>query len=597
MFNAKNNRRFWLLISVLAACFYIVKHASFRLVEQLYLSKQFEFLNFFSKGTGEMPLGFYQGELTNYLFGPLQMVIAGVVFLLIALKYYQKSSMMTFGLAVLAYFVFTRFEVLFYPPYGEAMTGPFTDTVWLYQNNFDYLDFMKQKTYLKGGAQIYPLSIFPIFLVGLMHVIPNTTTFLIVTHLIFFAFSAIIIALIREIGRKIFDDKFALLTALTLLFLPLFQSMSEQLNMEITCAFFAVLCAVFLIEKRLGLACMMAILSLLIKAPGAICCVAVFVVGVVLFYCDGKCKKTMRGIAWGLLAMAAAFFKNAIRNQLIDKDVGDDRMYFLAGWPEISHEVTFWLFALFLVCWAGSLLIRIRQSPSQWRDVLSMRYQAFVMFLMGGLWFVLFLSYEDLLHRYMLLLYPFFIFVSCLSLSQFFQNKKRLNQVIYIVMGCFLVNSHGLIYMNESIRIKRPTSLERSLEYRNYLLLQMKVAREIEEKYSQYTIGAPIGYSESIGIPKLGYVDKQMDVMVYGFQAKLKGIRQFEGLDKENIRKIVWVGLDYNRMKGIKDFPYGPSDHILEKFNVGHNQTVLFHGGIGIEKARIIYEMHIRGMI
>jgi hypothetical protein len=138
-----------------------------------------------------------------------------------------------------------------------------------------------------------------------------------------------------------------------------------------------------------------------------------------------------------------------------------------------------------------------------------------------------------------------------------------------------------------------PSDLERSLEYRNYMKVQIDIAREVEKKYMDHTIGAPLLFAQMIALPRLGYVSKApFDVMIYGYKENLKGYRRFRGLSAENIYKTVWVGLDYEREEmNIPGYPYSDKDLILKKIQRGDIEGALFMGGSGIERMRIVYKM------
>ena len=148
-----------------------------------------------------------------------------------------------------------------------------------------------------------------------------------------------------------------------------------------------------------------------------------------------------------------------------------------------------------------------------------------------------------------------------------------------------LISSHGMF---EELSGKYYyVQVERSLEYRNVLQKDIRLAREITAKYAGLTIGAPSIIAQSLAYPELGYVKQPLDVVVYGTPWSMDGMRVFNGLRGMNLRRTVWVGYDGDlaeQMRGKIDFPVDPQDKVLTTIDYGDKTAILFMGGVAIEK-------------
>ena len=164
-----------------------------------------------------------------------------------------------------------------------------------------------------------------------------------------------------------------------------------------------------------------------------------------------------------------------------------------------------------------------------------------------------------------------------------------------LIILCF-INAYGVFYTPHPISIH--SALERSLEYRNDQKVQLRIAKEIEEKFSEFTIGAQFTIAQVLALPELGYVHKKLDVMIYEFPCTY-GIRVFKGVSELDLRKTLWVGFEMNlppQMASLKGYPVSPNDFIVAKIIFGNRQATLFIGGEYIEKIRmfVLQSMRLR---
>jgi len=145
------------------------------------------------------------------------------------------------------------------------------------------------------------------------------------------------------------------------------------------------------------------------------------------------------------------------------------------------------------------------------------------------------------------------------------------------------IGSYGILY--PEIDGYNHVLLERSLEYRNDIRLGMRTAKVLEKEYSQFTVAAPFIIAQSLALPELGYVEKDLDVMIYGMPCKYGNIKNFEGLSRINVRRTVWVGVE-STLPAKFEYPVGEKDRVVEVITQGDQEAKLFFGGFAIEKVR-----------
>lgn len=615
-FNKKDIIYFCFFITFLIL-YFLIKLEGPSLIKNLYEQQSFGILNKIIHSQETKSLDYYQGEMENALWGPLKSIITSLLFLTFSLRYLRSATAFRFGVAVFIYGLISRPESLLYPPFGEGITGPFSDAVWLFQHKLDLLGLLKEETFTTGGPQIYPTALYPLFLASLMTILPSTKIFLIVLHLFYFYMAATILALLRFFALKTFlDEKKAVLITVLVLSLPLFQSMMELINLEMPTLFFTMLTAYYLFNNRLTAASLSSLGAIFVKDPGIIACIAIFIVGAMKFLTQEDPKKRLSIILWPAITIVVAATKSYLRNLIVGEQKNFNMVCAGCGWQNNRASPWFWLFILCLILLTIHAIIHLKRERYTLKSILSFsslknyltlltnqRFSPFIMFLISGLWFLLYNNFLTLAYRYQILLFPFVIFSICYVINNLIKKEKIISGLILFFIFVNLLSSHGLAYGNKTYlalfnfglfknpspeKECYPTNLERSLEYRNYLQLEIKLAKEIEKNYAPYKIVAPFQTAQVLALPQLGYVDKKLDVTVYGMKATL-GIKPFTGIKNLDLRKTVWVGFPHQYHEKIHiPYPIDPQDKILKKLEVGHIEVDIFMGGLAIEKMRRI---------
>src|SRR3989344_1535961 len=140
---SKPNKIF-LLTSTACILIYFLLKFFHPVLTHLLFHNNMNFLNFITGSHELRSLDFYTGRMEEVLWGPLAVVTTGMLFAMFALFYLKESAAKIFGLAVIAYLLIAKFDVLFFPPYGDAIGGPFAEALWLAQHQFDFIGLYHQ---------------------------------------------------------------------------------------------------------------------------------------------------------------------------------------------------------------------------------------------------------------------------------------------------------------------------------------------------------------------------------------------------------------------------------------------------------------------
>ncbi len=576
----------WLIaFGVLTCLFYLFRYSGDFITEWMYEAGAYGMLHGLT-GPGEVrSLPFYTGAIRDILWGPLSSLCGGLAFLVVSWKLLRRSRPAVFGMAVFAYILLTRPEVLFFPPYGEAAAAHFSDAIWLVRGGFDYSGFFRAASFAEGGPIHYATSIYPSVLAGMMAITPGATSFLCIVHLAVFAMGAAAIALTRELVRYWASPQTALLTALGLLALPLFQSMVELINMEMPCLLFALLAVHFTARKKWGAACLFAGLCVLIKLPGAIACVFVFVMACFYLLKEPPGRKRYWPVIWGALALALAVGKSLLRRALMGSQPAHNRVEFLIGTREVGAMFITWTFLLCTGMFVARAIFLARKNRMSLSGFFVQHAVSCMFFLLAGLWFLMYLNFSVMGPRYKLLIAPFLLGCVISVLKIWGVGERTMNVLLSAFIVLAFLGSHGLFYKkpvySSNISYNR---LERSLEYRNDLNLHRKAASLVERQFGDYTVGVPSVMAHMFAFPQLGYVDRELDILVYGRKFSGQMLDHFQGLSELNIRKTVWLGFRGDRILANVPYPIDPRDKIIKTVWSGNKRVTVFQGGFGIER-------------
>lgn len=573
----------FLLVSCII--FYLFQFASPSWIESYYTHNKFEVLNLLARATGQKSLTFYLGEVEEKFFGPLSQLISGLMFVYLALRYLVNSPIKIFTLSVFVYLVSTKLQSLTFPPYGDAIGGPFAEALWLAQHNFDYIGLYHEAGYAAGGPKVYMFSLYPTFLAVMLKAISSTKIFLIVSHVIVFGMSAFIVATLREIFSRQFNKDSALLCSLLLLFLGTFQSQVEAINMEIPCLLFVILSAKYLLEKKFYLSGLMAMLAVGIKGTAVFAAMGFVSIIAVLFLMKPQLPANKKILLYSLGVLIFALLQVASKFLMNDQHVSAGMVMPFKGWPSFKVLILPKVFLFFLIVIGFFYLKEIFSNRKKSKPQISLSYDTVVMLTFAVMWFLLFLNFLAVSPRYTILVFPFIIFTIFYALQLIIREYLFQRIALLLAICVVLFSSYGFFY--PPLGGNDHVLLERSLEYRNDLKLNKHLSSLVEEKFSGYHIAAPFIMAQILAIPQLGYVTKNLDVMIYGFQCHYGGIKNYPSPTKIDVLKTIYVGVPIIDKQFDVPYPVHPNDKIIQELEWGRNKAWLFMGGHSINFLKI----------
>lgn len=550
-------------------------------LQKLYHQNDFATLNQLAGVNENKDFDFYTGVIEERWGGPLTVALSAFLFSLFCIWFLKEAGFKVFALAVFLFLILTKFFVLFYPPYGDAIGGPFAEAIWLKENHFNYAGLLHQPGYAQGGPKVYFFTIYPGFLALLMTILPHIKMFLAVNHLIVFGLSAVIVAVSREIMRKVFEPPVALLSSILILFLPLFQSQSEAINMEIPTLFFSILAVYYLVNHRFGWAMAMAMSGALIKGHAVSICAVVFMAAVCQFFISEDKSKGIKDLIFGLCSIVFGFLVVGVKFFLKDQHASAGMIRPLAGWPSLVGMGMFYLYIICLSIFIGVIIWEVKGHWHGMKSIMEKYYISGINFLAAGMWFALFLNFFAVSPRYRLLAAPFLVFCLIFTIVLFVRKVRAVQAILIFLIMFSCVTSYGFLHSPKES--DDAVILERSLEYRNDLKMYMRLARFFENNFQGYTIGAPFIVAQMLAMPQMGYVQSPKDVVLYGMNCVYGGVKNFSGLQNLNVAKTIWIALKMDANPKF-EFPLGSADKVIGRIIVGKRDLVLFVGGFSIQR-------------
>jgi len=575
---------YWFAIAVLSVLFFTIKFGSPYFVDTLYQHQKVPLLNFLSQTPDTHTLDYYTGVIQDKLSGPISSVLSGIIFVMLCLGPFKNCGVKAFFSIAFLFLVMTKFETFFNPPYGDPISGPWAEIIWLNNNDFNYIEFFKQPEYAAGGPKVYFFTIFSGLMTLLIRLLPSSKIFLLVVHLLYVLMGAHIVTLLRRHLSQITDVKTSSLVSIFVLSLPLFQSMMELLNMEFPCLYLMMLCTHYLADQRMFKASLAAILAVSIKLSGAIACGAVFAMSSLALLSPSEgIKQKAKTFLPGIIPITFGITLVVLSKTIISVIREDhNETSFLVGLPNVVHSK--FIFPLFMMSLAVLIITVLVELFRKKRPgfLLYKYHTVLVMFVMVVGWGVSFSNLIVMGHRYKLLIIPFLAYIVTFAVTRIITHKTvRIILLVPAILFAYFC-SYGFPIKPQMYTFYSYNKVVKSLEYRNELQLHLKMAKEFDENYSDYNIGAPFVTAQLLGFPELGCVAKALNVIIYNMNITYgeDRIRNFRGLNNLDIRKTIWIGFESKT----KNYPIDPKDVIVKEIVVGNKKATLFVGGIGIEK-------------
>jgi len=513
-------------------------------------------------------IDFYLGMVEQASLGPLSMIFSVLAFLLFSMKYLRNTNMVKFFFAIFLFLLITKWEILFFPPTGDAITGPFAEAVWLHQNNFNYIDLARQPTFIHGGAKIYLFSIYPSFLAIGMNLISNTKLFLFFNHLIALGLAAGVVVFFRSFLLKLFNQRIALLLSVLLLSIPVFQGQAESINMDMPALFFSMWAIYALSQQRFLRSAVLASIAIAIKVYLSFIGFTIFGMCLLFFLVQEKEEKKLCVLFYGFIPFAFGLIQAFLLFFFLKADSSNYAVGFFLGRKWLLTSPALYLYIFSLLFFIIFVIKKVFVSPQKNFIFFFRKYYCIIAcFLATFGWFILFGQSLFIGVRYYLQILPFFI--CCIAWLMMFLFKSRRVVICLVVIFIFLANvfSYG------------GPEFKQGLAYRSRVRFQSKLVKEIEKNFSTFTIAAFLHTAQALGIRELGYAQKVMDVRIYFWPSKYGGIRELKKEDIFSSDRIVWVQV-VRADKSSLMFPR--FDRLLSQVSYGNHRARIFVGGMKI---------------
>ncbi len=519
-------------------------------------------------------------------------LVSGLVFIVIAVYFLKEVSFLKFLISIFFFLLLTKFNCLTFPVYGDAASGQWMEAIWLKEHHFDYVSLSHQPGFTEGGPKVYLFSLYPTIIALLINLIPSQKVFFIFVHSISFVFMAVIVSVLRNILKMFLSSEIALWAVLLFLFLPIAQAQVEILNMEIWVLFFLMLATYFMMRKEWGRSLFFASAASFIKIYAVGVNLALVCIAVLFALFETSSKARLKAIIVAIVSLGVAFILVKAETFFFSSLWKVSKVVFGAGLKDLFGSVYAYLYIGSIFIWMMTLVRQLREKKS-WRVIFESQYPWILMVLIIGGWMAVFLNSSVIFTRYWFTIAPICLAVFLFAANQLEVLKSILKPALIVFTVLALCNNYGMFYkpMDGNIHSR----LERSLEYRNELKLEMRLAKTLEAKYSDSLIAAPFTIAQILAFPELGYVDKKLNVMIYEYRSQYERIKNFDGLQNLNLAQTIWVGIDTTdirkRLEGVvSEYPISSRDEVVEKLQVGERKAVLFKGGFAVDKLRRIFE-------
>lgn len=480
-----------------------------------------------------------------------------------------RSSILLGGGCFLLLCIF-RYEVLYFPPYWDSVTGLFAQAIWHDDHGFDYYKLMYETLdYDHGGARSYVFSFHPTLQALLLRLIPDTSVFLLFNHLLSFGYASLAVTAFYHILRDQFRNDMALLGCVLLASFPLFITQADALYLEMPLLAFSLSALALTVHRRPVAGSVLAMLALYTKPTGIICVAVLFTFNLI----DQSTDRRKRWKACGLLGLCGVLFLiQWLLYQTFYLEI-DDAFRFMRGALKgfFRSMPDFLVLYLTFGVFTGLTIKRHLQAASYnmknfFAAFFKDRLNIMMIFFLS--WFTLFyMNIIIILPRYFLLCLPVLLYGLISLAVRYLKRPWLIRSALLILATVFLYNLHGRFYTpyvgNDGF------ILERSLEYVDDMRLNMKLSRHLETNYADATIVTSWPYIQMLVLPELGYVDRPLNAIT------MDGPLIYGPFETAAVTKdTVWV-YGPNCFSGMYGY-YPHEDELIETITHGERQAVIF---------------------
>ncbi|MBI5363095.1 MAG: glycosyltransferase family 39 protein [Planctomycetes bacterium] len=415
-------------------------------------------------------------------------------------------------------------RALFDPPYWDGLIGAFPQGLWLARHDFDLVRLLtEERTCPEGGPNVYPFSIYPIAIGALYSAGLEPRQVFLLVHLAMLVCAASAAAAFFALARTATDPRTGARATLVFASAPMFHAMASQMNMDMPLCACTLLSARAMQTGRFGRAAAFAAVALLVLPRGVIVVVANLVLlGAWLFgrARDGDAPNASRRRAWnacgahvGLLLLFGIELVLASRWSR-----GPAYVSLFGGFGDLARRV---LWIVPDVGWAfvGAVIVAVVVTGLAWRR--KARWTELVSASFVLVFLAFFGQYTNTLPRYFLQVHGHVLVLLLAFVARDGRNVRVVRPWLALAAIAQAVNHFGTFYpavstgwrvpgyADAKLRSNDGHVLERSMEYRDDLLLDAEIARRLERfDRARTLVVAPWPITHALAFPELGYVDR-----------------------------------------------------------------------------------------
>jgi Dolichyl-phosphate-mannose-protein mannosyltransferase len=429
--------------------------------------------------------------------------------------------------------VVLHFSTLMDPVYWDTIIGSFHQAIWLKDNHLNQYELCRtMPASFFGGPKVYTISLYPLVQAVLMKILPNIPTLLLLNHLAEMAMSAGTVVILHAILRRVLNPWNAILVAGIWLSFPMFHTMVATINMDLPASFFTLLAVLLFIKNQRGWMVVALIVGVLTKQSVAVAIIAIMILTIVRIANRSQLK-------WSLLLVFPLVLacSNPIVGLIEPKELcGSESTMIVSDWlfhPSVIFDrikvlftfvpdQTVYLLAAFLgsivygfVSLFGLVKEGLKKVPNRIAHLQSYLGERELPLLCAAMiigFTLLYYAISIILPRYTIWVMPYELILFAFLLRK---TPKILATASIIVIAVNVVNHSGYLY-----RVVGPNNLqgyamylERSMEYRDDLICNQKMAEFAEKNLQECDILTCWPFTHKLAAPEFGYVKKPLSVV------------------------------------------------------------------------------------
>jgi len=485
-------------------------------------------------------------------------------------------------LAAVAALLLLRGTVLTDPPYWDALLGLYPQAHWQAVHGLDPFRLLREQPgYLDGGACVYPFSVVPPILALLERALPDPATRFALLHLASFVSAGVacgaVFRLVRPHGRGL-----AWLAAAAFLAQPGVQAMACQIGLEMPLTASLACTTAALAEKRWRASFVWAAVALCVKPTGVVAAaaaLAILLARVLVPRFAGARDRGSNERTWlfGHTALCALFAAQLALLHVFERAPSGSGLFTGLRTLTLKRVWTVPEFGLALVVLAALAIIAwLRRKKGAPVPIVVLAPAAFVVAYIG-----LLAQWNNSLPRYFVAAYPALIALLAASAVRF-APRGTVAPILGGIALFGLLGAHGRFHPDRPARYAAPNEseplaandgwlLERSLRFRDGLLLDREIARFVSERPDAGFV-APWPLQQALLEPALGYVLRPVacasaETSVAWADAPPPDLEELRASGRE----ILWI-LTPNDFAGFASRPR-PGDFLVARFGIGEQRA------------------------